>query len=128
VLKPGGRIYIEDLSKRSDFTADYKRRLYADVYVPDGDLPTAEEYEATLKGAGFGDVVVEDKTDVWSAFVQVRSGEERSDELRMHVYGYQRLMPIFPRIAIRAGWTRRRSCLGFTERRRTSRRGISTSQ
>lgn len=83
LLKPGGRMYIEDFARRAEFNAEDRRRLSADVYVPDGDLPTALDYEATLKGAGFDDVIIQDQTDVWSAFVQDRhkSWVERKEEL-----------------------------------------------
>ena len=71
LLKPGGRVYIEDLFRRTpmDETA---AQLVRDV-VQSPALPVRETYVAELTAAGFRDVEFCDMSDVWSRFVADRT-------------------------------------------------------
>ena len=82
VLKPGGRVYIEDF-----FLIDrnMSRRecelLEQEIYVPNAALPTQQEYIATLEAAGFS-VTFEDVTEQWRSFTQERCESWRNDKER----------------------------------------------
>jgi len=71
LLRPGGRLYIEDLYRRGamDETAD---RLVRDV-VQSPALPDRDTYTAELAAAGFVDIEFRDMSDVWARFVADRA-------------------------------------------------------
>ena len=70
MLKTGGTLFVEDYYRRSSFTEAELESLSTDVFCQD--LPTKEEYIATLKSAGFDNIQFIDKTDEWSSFVSRR--------------------------------------------------------
>jgi cyclopropane fatty-acyl-phospholipid synthase-like methyltransferase len=84
-LRPGGRIFIEDLIVRAPFSprdaADVRRTLYAET------MTGGEAYMADLLEAGFGELETTDMSVSWAAFCQRRAtafsrGRER--EARVH--------------------------------------------
>ncbi len=71
LLKDDGMLYIEDYYARTP--ADEKSaRLLKDV-VSCPFLPTSEKYVDHLKAASFGDIRVEDVTELWAGFVHDRA-------------------------------------------------------
>lgn len=70
MLKAGGTLFVEDYYCRSSFTDTELESLSTDVFC--NDLPTQEEYIATLESAGFQDIQFIDKTSEWTAFVSAR--------------------------------------------------------
>jgi cyclopropane fatty-acyl-phospholipid synthase-like methyltransferase len=88
LLAPGGRMYIEDYFFRGPepFSAEELSLLSEQVFVPDGALPSREEYEATLKEAGF-EVEFRDVSDEWTVFTTQRlSAFEASKKRHVDVY------------------------------------------
>lgn len=84
-LKPGGRIYVEDLFKLSDFDEHEEEMLTKDLFGID--LPTAEEYKKALLDAGFEEVELEDVTENWTALTVARSAKysaERDTHVAVH--------------------------------------------
>jgi cyclopropane fatty-acyl-phospholipid synthase-like methyltransferase len=84
-LKPGGRFYIEDLTKRREPTPAEREALAIKVQTPY--LPTLEEYGRQLEAAGFADVRLEDMTGRWTAFTIERTAAfraARERNLRVH--------------------------------------------
>ncbi len=84
-LKPGGRLFIEDICERRPFTESEKQDLAVKVYCPY--LPSAGDYAGHLKEAGFMDVEVIDMTPQWSPYVQERFHlfqEARPRHLKIH--------------------------------------------
>ena len=75
-LRPGGRLYIEDLCERQPFTADdrpdIERTLYGVTMTP------AADYVADVEAAGFVDVEIVDMHGVWSAFCAERAASWRA--------------------------------------------------
>ncbi|MGI9404826.1 MAG: SAM-dependent methyltransferase [Hyphomicrobiaceae bacterium] len=65
-LRPGGKIYVEDLYQLAPFSAgervDLETMLYGNT------IPERDAYIAELADAGFGDVGFEDMTESWKAF------------------------------------------------------------
>ncbi len=83
--RPGGKLFIEDFSKRAEFTAYEKDQLAQKVYCTY--VPTTEEYAMQLESAGFTDIAVTDMTDQWTKFVSGRLQlfrEQRDRNLRVH--------------------------------------------
>ena len=70
MLKPGGSCFVEDYYRKSTFTDAEVESLSKDVFCQD--LPTKEEYIATLKSAGFDNIQLIDKTEEWTKFVTGR--------------------------------------------------------
>ncbi|MDD5116534.1 MAG: methyltransferase domain-containing protein [Candidatus Omnitrophica bacterium] len=70
ILKPAGKIFIEDYYKLGEFSPREVEILCEDVQCPY--LPTAQEYRRQLMENGFTDVEFEDKTECWSDFVRER--------------------------------------------------------
>ena len=70
-IRPGGRIYIEDLVVRAPFSprdaADVRRVLYGET------MTGVDEYTADLAKAGFQDIETTDMTGSWAAFCQRRA-------------------------------------------------------
>ena len=69
-LKPGGKLYAEDLFKLGDFTMDERRELATMVYGQS--VLEQEDYKSNLINAGFADIGFEHQTDDWSFFVRNR--------------------------------------------------------
>ncbi|MFA5167851.1 MAG: methyltransferase domain-containing protein [Candidatus Omnitrophota bacterium] len=70
IVKPGGKIFIEDFCKRGEFNPEETKILSEDVQCPY--LPTGEEYKDQLIENGFAEVELIDKTDCWNSFVKER--------------------------------------------------------
>ena len=84
-LRPGGRLYIEDLCARAPFTDDERPDVAQMLYGVT--MTSAEEYERDIVAAGFDDVVITDVSDVWGAFCAARAASWRADagrHLRVH--------------------------------------------
>ncbi|MDD5539953.1 MAG: methyltransferase domain-containing protein [Candidatus Marinimicrobia bacterium] len=70
ILKPSGKMFIEDFCKRGEFDREETRILSKDIQCPY--LPTAEEYKDQLIKNSFTEVDLVDKTDCWNNFVRDR--------------------------------------------------------
>ncbi len=85
-LKPGGKFYIEDLTKRREPSRQQWQDLAIKVQAPY--LPTLEEYGRQLEAAGFADVRLEDMTQSWTAFTIERTAAFRASRPRqLEVHG-----------------------------------------
>ncbi len=95
MLRVGGSMYVEDyflLNETDGFTAEESVRLQRDVFVPDGSLPTRQQYIETLKEAGFqeGSIDFQDVTTDWAQFTQSRLESWRRDKDRhVHVHNLE---------------------------------------
>jgi len=69
-LRPGGRIFTEDFTKRREPSAEDWAALREKVLCPY--LPTAVDYAAQLEAAGFDALTIEDLSDSWTAFTAER--------------------------------------------------------
>ena len=76
-------MYIEDfyIKSPSIITEIEKNLLMHEVAVPNGELPTKDEYISTVKDAGFT-VDFEDKTDEWTEFTTSRMNQWISNKER----------------------------------------------
>lgn len=84
-LKPGGTAYVEDYFAARPLTDEDKAQLAGPVACPY--LPSREEYERTLKDAGFVDVRWETMNERWAPFVSSRLAkfrEARDRNVRVH--------------------------------------------
>lgn len=76
-LRPGGRIYIEDLVARGPFSPDdataVRQMLYGET------VTSAHDYVADVIKAGFVDVETTDMTPAWRVFCQGRAAAFRSN-------------------------------------------------
>lgn len=84
-LKPGGYLFIEDFSKRGEFSIDEAADLESKIYCQY--VPTQSEYVDQVTAAGFIDIQVEDMTQRWTQFVRDRLDEfhaKRPRHLRVH--------------------------------------------
>lgn len=70
VLKPQGKMYVEDFFKLQEFNAEEMKVLSEDISCDY--LPTIEEYQSHLINAGFSVVSSEDITFQWREFVEER--------------------------------------------------------
>jgi len=70
ILKPGGKMFIEDFCKLGEFDQEETRILSEDVQC--SYLPTSEEYKKQLIENNFTEVELIDKTDCWNNFVRER--------------------------------------------------------
>lgn len=70
ILRPGGKMFIEDFCKRGKFSREELKILSEDVQCPY--LPAPEEYKDQLVGNNFTQVELIDKTDCWRGFVRER--------------------------------------------------------
>ena len=84
-IRPGRRIYIEDLVVRAPLSArdaeDVRRTLYGVT------MTGVRQYEADLRGAGFVDLETTDMTGGWAAFCQRRAAafsSSRERQARVH--------------------------------------------
>ena len=85
-LKPGGMIYIEDLTNRGAYGDDELRLFKVKIYGQA--RPSQDAYVAELRTAGFTDIQTEDLTDDWAAFTNERLTAYRADrERHLDVHG-----------------------------------------
>lgn len=90
LLKPGGKLYIEDFfhqSSKGKFTDSEIELLEKEVSVPGGVLPTKEEYIQQVTECGFSDVDFRDVTSEWTEFTTGRLGvwrEQKARHIRVH--------------------------------------------
>ncbi len=69
-LKPGGRLYVEDLFRHADFGADERRAVTEKIYGQT--LHLRDDYVGVLRDAGFVDIGFEDMTERWRGFTRAR--------------------------------------------------------
>jgi cyclopropane fatty-acyl-phospholipid synthase-like methyltransferase len=79
-LKPGRAMYVEDFAKAREPTSAEAEMLRVKVQCPG--LPTPDEYEAQLRGAGFDEVHIDDVTQQWTAFTRERLEQFRAARAR----------------------------------------------
>lgn len=80
-LKPGAAMFVDDYYTRGTLTEDERRDLADKVcctYVP-----SLDELEGQLRGAGFSEVELLDQSEPWTAFVEVRLEAFRADRPRL---------------------------------------------
>ncbi|OHE99654.1 methyltransferase domain-containing protein [Colletotrichum orchidophilum] len=77
VLKPGGKMYIEDFFARTPLDAKTLKVLRSSVSCPD--LPDKEHYIAELEKAGFEVTSWVDMSTIWTDFVHERAGAYKED-------------------------------------------------
>ena len=65
-----GKLFCDDFFMLNPFTSEQERSLKNDVYC--ADLPSREEYIQLLEGCGFHNVIFEDRTGPWTAYVNER--------------------------------------------------------
>jgi cyclopropane fatty-acyl-phospholipid synthase-like methyltransferase len=70
ILKPDGKMFIEDFYKRGEFNKEEVKVLSEDIYC--SYLPAREQYKKQLVENGFRKVELTDKTDCWKNFVRER--------------------------------------------------------
>lgn len=84
-LKAGGQIFIEDFSRRGEFSSQEVADLEAKIYCRY--VPTQDEYIEQVAAAGFTDIHAEDMTEPWTHFVRGRLDgfrAARARHLRVH--------------------------------------------
>ncbi len=69
-LKPGGRLYVEDLFRHADFDAGEQHAVTEKIYGQT--LHLRDDYVGELRGAGFVDIGFEDMTERWRGFTLAR--------------------------------------------------------
>ncbi len=69
-LKPGGRIYIEDLTRNAEPSEAEWEDLRGKIMCPY--LPTHEDYVSQLREAGFENIHAQDMSASWTAFTAER--------------------------------------------------------
>ena len=87
-LRPGGRLYVEDMFERGSFTPDEREMLAVKAYCRN--LPRLEGLRRDLERAGFGDIRIDDLTSPWTAFVSERARAYRANrehEVALHGEG-----------------------------------------
>lgn len=85
-LRPGGRIYVEDLYQRAPFTDDEAEALA--TMLSSGTLPTRDAYVAEVESGGLTDIGFTDMTEGWRAFTAERLAAFRTARTaRVAVYG-----------------------------------------
>lgn len=87
MLRTGGSMYVEDyflLNETNGFTAEESSLLQRDVFVPDGTLPTRQQYIDSLLEAGFQESSIDfqDVTPDWVQFTASRLDSWRRDKAR----------------------------------------------
>lgn len=65
-----GKLFCDDFFMLNPFTSEQEHSLKNDVYC--ADLPSREEYIQLLEGCGFHNVIFEDRTGPWTAYVNER--------------------------------------------------------
>ncbi len=87
-LKPGGRIYVEDLFSLGEFTPDELQHVRRMLYGQN--LPRRDHYIADLEAAGFKNVTFTDMTEPWTGFCFERLEAYRTNRSRnVAVHGEQ---------------------------------------
>ncbi len=76
-LKPGGRLYIEDLFRHAEFDAAEQHAVSEKLYGQT--LHLCDDYVGALRDAGFTDVDFEDMTESWRGFTVARRDAYRAD-------------------------------------------------
>ena len=81
-LKPGGKMYIEDLYGLGEFTRDEQHHLSHMLYGQN--MASRTQYLMDLQTAGFTDIVFADMTAAWTGFCRerlalYRAGRERHE-------------------------------------------------
>jgi cyclopropane fatty-acyl-phospholipid synthase-like methyltransferase len=84
LLKPGGKLYIEDFYQKSEsgFSTDEKELLMQEVSVPSGALPSREEYISQVEAVGFSDIDFQDVSAEWTTFTSDRLNVWRDQQER----------------------------------------------
>lgn len=94
-LRPGARLYIEDLCERAPFTADDRRDVQQTLYGVT--MTDAEQYARDVAAAGFSNITVTDMSDDWAAFCADRAAAWHADaERHTRVHG-ERIVQILDR-------------------------------
>jgi hypothetical protein len=79
-IRPGGRLYIEDLVERAPFSPsdarDVRQTLYGET------MTSVDDYVADLRKAGFVDIDATDMTPAWTIFCQRRAAAFNSSRER----------------------------------------------
>lgn len=100
-LRPGGRIYIEDLCVQHHLSQDEQEAAVETLCGRS--LTAAEDYVRELEQAGFKEVEAGDLTEEWSQFCTARAAAWRRDrERHVRVHGepmYSRLDEFFSAVA-----------------------------
>jgi len=78
ILKPGGKVYIEDYFARMTLTKDTSDQLREIVCCPY--LPTRDQYICDLTNAGFRDIRFEEVSEEWAEFVHERAVNNQKKE------------------------------------------------
>ena len=87
-LKPGGRLYIEDLYGLGEFTPEEEQQMRHMLYGQN--LPKQQTYVADLEAAGFTDIEFTDMTEPWTGYTIDRLAGYRADRQRhVDVHGEQ---------------------------------------
>ena len=76
-LKPRGRLYVEDIISRGDFTEAETALLRDKLYGQS--TPRLEAYGEELASAGFIDIKLDDLSDDWARFTHDRINAYRAD-------------------------------------------------
>ncbi len=69
-LKPGGRLYVEDLFRHGEFDEAEQAHLTQMLYGQY--LPSSETYVGDVQGAGFTQIDFSDRTGIWRPYVAER--------------------------------------------------------
>ena len=69
-LKPGGRLYVEDLFRHGDFNTDEQHAVAEKIYGQT--LHLRDDYVGALRAAGFTEIDFEDMTESWRDFTLAR--------------------------------------------------------
>jgi len=72
LLKPGGKLYVEDFFRKAEFTPEELKLLERDVYCKGTELPTQADYIRELEEAGFENIEFIDMTEEWATFCKNR--------------------------------------------------------
>jgi len=88
LLKPNGKIFVEDFYKRSEFTEKELEVLSNDVFC--NYLPSLDEYKEQLTANEFGKIEFVDMTNNWREFVNERFNKFiENHELQIAVNGIE---------------------------------------
>ena len=85
LLADSGFFFAEDLYERRPFDGTERARLSSELFA--NELTSSDRYRRDLVEAGFEVVVMDDMTDDWTAFTQIRLAEyvkQRERHLRVH--------------------------------------------
>jgi cyclopropane fatty-acyl-phospholipid synthase-like methyltransferase len=80
-LRPGGGMYIEDFTLRSEPTAEQREALRVKVQCPY--VPPSDRYRRDILDAGFATVDLEDVSADWTAYTAERLAVFRRDRDRL---------------------------------------------